>query len=174
MILFNSLEIIESVYPKLVKKIGSKREILAQGITGSVEKIKKRFMLGEGKILLGAGAFWEGIDLPENNLEMVIVTRLPFQSPDTVLNKARYRKLEKKGINSFYNLALPEAILRLQQGWGRLIRTPKDKGIFVLLDSRIANKNYGEKFISSFPDGVNLKSLKIDDLLKEITSFFDE
>ena len=174
MILFNSLEIIESVYPKLVKKIGSKREILAQGITGSVEKIKKRFMLGEGKILLGAGAFWEGIDLPENNLEMVIVTRLPFQSPDTVLNKARYRKLEKKGINSFYNLALPEAILRLQQGWGRLIRTPKDKGIFVLLDSRIANKNYGEKFISSFPDGVNLKSLKIDDLLKEITSFFGE
>lgn len=93
-------------------------------MNGTPEKLKKRFVLTSSKsILLGAGSFWEGIDLPEEKLELLVITRLPFQAPDSLINKVRYRNVQAKGHNPFSAVSLPEAALKFRQGFGRLIRT---------------------------------------------------
>lgn len=97
MVLFNSLLTIEQIYSQLRSTdLFTKRDILAQGITGTKEKLLKQFTAGHQSILLGAASFWEGIDLPKNQLELLIITRLPFDSPAEVLTKAENNWLQKK------------------------------------------------------------------------------
>jgi ATP-dependent DNA helicase DinG len=102
-------------------------------------------------VLFGAASFWEGVDVPGEALSCVIVTRLPFNVPDTPLEKARQKKVEAQGGDPFMDLSLPEAVLRLKQGFGRLIRHSEDRGWFVLLDSRVLTKPYGRIFLRSLP-----------------------
>lgn len=175
LILFNSLETIKHIYTALSQAgLTNEREILAQGITGGVEKIKKHFVLNSqgNSVLLGTGSFWQGIDLPAKQLELLIVTRLPFQAPESLYNKVRYERARKKGANPFSDLALPEAIIKLKQGWGRLIRTPNDKGAFVLLDSRFVTKKYGQEFYQAFPSNLNPQIIKTKDITKKLDTFF--
>ena len=108
-------------------------------------------------ILLATGTFFEGIDLPEKLLELLVIVRLPFQAPNTLFNQVRYERARQVGDDPFTTLALPEAVLRLKQGFGRLIRTPNDRGAFVLLDSRILTKRYGKEFKQVFPDKLELR-----------------
>ncbi|MBF0841367.1 hypothetical protein IR128_06595, partial [Staphylococcus lentus] len=83
---------------------------------------------------------------------LLVIVRLPFQAPNTLFNQVRYERARQVGDDPFTTLALPEAVLRLKQGFGRLIRTPNDRGAFVLLDSRILTKRYGKEFKQVFPD----------------------
>lgn len=156
LVLFNSLEDIEAVYSRLAAKgLAKRREILAQGVNGMPEKLKKRFILTQEKsVLLGAGSFWEGIDLPEDKLELLVITRLPFQAPDTLINRVRYRRAQEKGRNPFATISLPEAVLKFRQGFGRLIRTQHDHGIMVVLDSRIVTKRYAHEFTATLPESL--------------------
>jgi ATP-dependent DNA helicase DinG len=103
-------------------------------------------------VLFGTDSFWEGVDVQGEALENVIITRLPFRVPSHPLVKARHAKLEEEGRNPFYSYTLPEAVLRFKQGFGRLIRTKTDKGMVVVLDSRILSKSYGKLFLESLPD----------------------
>jgi ATP-dependent DNA helicase DinG len=102
-------------------------------------------------VLFGAASFWEGVDVPGDALSCVIVTRLPFAVPDTPLEKARQDKVRSLGGEPFKDLSLPEAVLKLKQGFGRLIRHSTDRGWFVLLDPRVLTRSYGRAFLASLP-----------------------
>jgi ATP-dependent DNA helicase DinG len=148
------------------------REILAQGVNGSREKLLRRFTQGDNAILLGAGSFWEGIDLPQEQLELLIVTQLPFESPDQTTTKARYQQLREAQLNPFYNEALPKAALKLRQGIGRLIRTDHDRGAAVILDDRLMTKRYGQTIIKALPKTLPPTAGTIPEITAELQSFF--
>lgn len=174
MILFNSLDEITKVYDRLATLgLTKEREILAQGVNGSPEKLKKRFVLDQDKkaILLATGTFFEGVDLPEKLLELLVIVRLPFQAPNTLFNQVRYERAKEKGLDPFWNITVPEAVLRLKQGFGRLIRTPNDKGAFVLLDERILSKSYGSEFMQVFPEKLPVKVVLTKELSAQVKDF---
>ena len=155
MVLFNSLQTIEAVYGYLRQTaVFNQRDILAQGVNGNRAKLLKQFSSGHNSILLGAASFWEGIDLPDNQLQLLIITRLPFAAPTQLENQARYELMKQQGHNPFYHYSLPQAIIRLRQGVGRLLRTPTDTGVAVVLDPRLVTKRYGQTMQRALPAGL--------------------
>ena len=172
MILLNSLVMIEQVYSQLRETdLFDQRDILAQGITGSRDKILKQFSGGKNSILLGASSFWEGIDLPESALELLIITRLPFDSPDEIMNRAHNKLLQQQGKNPFYHSELPKATMRLRQGIGRLLRTEDDHGVAVVLDPRLQTRRYGKTILSSLPPDLPVNSKKTAELISITQKF---
>ena len=166
LVLFTNLDVIRDVFSKLSESNNLKDyEILAQGLTGSNEKIAKRFGIAEKAVLLGANSFWEGIDFKHNGVDLAIVTRLPFESPDQPEVKLRTECLKKQvGADKIFEVdTLPRAILRFRQGCGRLIRNERDHGIFIILDQRVWNKSYGEQFLAGLP--VSAKKVSKQQLL---------
>jgi ATP-dependent DNA helicase DinG len=102
-------------------------------------------------VIFGTSSFWEGVDVQGEALSNVIVVRLPFSVPTHPVVEARIADIQARGGNSFMEYNLPEAIIRLKQGFGRLIRTKSDKGIVAILDPRIRTKFYGKWFLNSLP-----------------------
>lgn len=175
LILFSSNEVLEKTYEALQEtSLPNKWEILAQGVTGGAGKLKKKFSSKTvlPQMLLATGTFWEGIDLPKEELQTLVITKLPFQAFQSSYNQIRYRKDEQMGGNAFNDIALPEAIMQFSQGIGRLIRTKQDYGIAIVLDSRIARRTYGKDFITSIPDKMPVKNIKAKDLFDTVQKFF--
>jgi len=121
--------------------------ILGQGIDGQRRQLLKTFEEAERPLLLGTATFWEGIDIPGERLSCVIVVRLPFPVPTDPVFAARAEQVR----DSFTQLALPQAALRLKQGFGRLIRRSTDRGAVVILDNRILGRDYGKTFLEVLP-----------------------
>lgn len=121
--------------------------VLAQGTDGSPRQLVQRFMDNPKSVLIGTASFWEGVDLPGDALKVLLVTRLPFSVPSDPVFAARSELYE----NSFMEYAVPQAILRLRQGFGRLIRTKSDRGVAILLDKRLVSRRYGQSFLKSLP-----------------------
>ena len=123
-------------------------QVLAQGSDGSPMRLAERFVEDPHSVLLGTSSFWEGVDFAGDALTVLIVARLPFSVPSDPVFQARG---EQYG-NSFNEYAVPQAIIRFKQGFGRLIRTSRDRGVAIVLDSRITGRRYGREFINSLPE----------------------
>jgi Rad3-related DNA helicase len=121
--------------------------ILGQGIDGQRRQLLRTFEEAERPLLLGTSTFWEGIDIPGERLSCVIVVRLPFPVPSDPVYAARAEQVR----DPFTQLALPQAALRLKQGFGRLIRRSTDRGAVVILDNRILGRDYGKTFLQVLP-----------------------
>ncbi|MAS92165.1 MAG: ATP-dependent helicase [Verrucomicrobiales bacterium] len=127
-------------------------QLLVQGKGRPRGQLIQEFKEDETSVLFGTDSFWTGVDVPGDALTNVIITRLPFAVPDHPLTQARLEYIEERGGNSFMDYSVPEAILKLRQGVGRLIRSEDDEGMVVLLDNRILTKRYGKAFLSALPD----------------------
>lgn len=121
--------------------------ILAQGIDGQRRQLLRTFTEGEHPLLLGTASFWEGVDVPGDDLSCVIIVRLPFGVPTDPVFAARAERVR----DPFLQHALPQAALRLKQGFGRLIRRGTDRGAVVIMDSRISRRDYGRAFLEALP-----------------------
>ena len=138
-------------------------DLLVQGNDGSPDQIIRRFRENPQSIILGTASFWEGIDLAGDSLQALVVMRLPFNVPTEPVFEARSELYD----NAFMEYALPQAILRLRQGFGRLIRTKTDRGVAIILDKRVISRRYGSLFIRSLPPATR-KTCKLDGLGDEV------
>ncbi|MEM0897571.1 MAG: helicase C-terminal domain-containing protein [Verrucomicrobiota bacterium] len=127
-------------------------KLLVQGRGMPRGKLIEQFREDVSSVLFGTDSFWTGVDVPGEALSNVIVTRLPFAVPDHPLVASRIERIEREGGNAFMEYSVPEAILKLRQGVGRLIRSARDEGIVVLLDNRVLTKQYGRAFLNALPD----------------------
>lgn len=121
--------------------------IYEQGEGASAHALLDHFRTAEKAVLLGTRAFWEGVDVPGEALSVLIITKLPFDVPSDPIISARSETFD----DPFYQYALPEAILKFRQGFGRLIRSKQDRGVVVILDKRVQSKRYGKLFLESLP-----------------------
>ncbi len=140
-------EVADTIYPKL-DEVGY--TLFKQG-DGPRLGLIQDFQDEPRSLLFGTNSFWEGIDLPGEALRAVVITRLPFTSPDRPVTRARLQAIEDAGGNPFLDYSVPQAILRLKQGFGRLIRSKTDVGGVVILDERILTARYGSDFMASLP-----------------------
>jgi ATP-dependent DNA helicase DinG len=115
-------------------------------------KLIEMFKANPRGAVFGTDSFWAGVDVPGDTLTNVIITKLPFSVPDHPLLEARLESIRKLGGNPFRDYQLPEAVIKLRQGFGRLIRTANDYGSVVILDPRMLSKPYGQVFSESLPD----------------------
>ncbi len=122
-------------------------------------------------VLFGNQTFWEGVDVPGAALSCVVIAKLPFRVPTHPLERGRIEEIERRGENSFRCLAVPQAVLALKQGVGRLIRSRTDRGVVVIADNRLHQKSYGRTFLSSLPDFSRHLGTRAD-VLREIDAFF--
>jgi len=122
--------------------------VYEQGSGPSPHTLLKSFRQAEQAVLLGTRAFWEGVDIPGQDLSVLVIAKLPFQVPSDPVVAARAETYQE----SFQEYMLPEAILSFRQGFGRLIRSKQDVGVVAVFDNRLLNKRYGSLFLSSLPD----------------------
>jgi Rad3-related DNA helicase len=148
MVLFTSHQQLRDVYDALKHRDDLDSVlILGQGLDGPRRQVLKAFRESERALLLGTSSFWEGIDLPGDQLSCVVVVRLPFPVPSEPVYAARAERLR----DPFSEYALPLAVLRLKQGFGRLIRRGDDRGAVAILDVRILRRDYGRAFLDALP-----------------------
>ncbi len=133
-----------------MKRMGMEYPLLMQG-EGSRTELLERFRKLGNAVLLGSASFWEGVDVKGEALSLVIIDRLPFAPPDDPVLAARIEKLNSEGRNAFMEYQVPQAVITLKQGSGRLIRDEKDRGVLMICDPRLISKHYGKRIWRSLP-----------------------
>ncbi|MFB0515906.1 MAG: helicase C-terminal domain-containing protein [Candidatus Neomarinimicrobiota bacterium] len=152
LVLFTSYAQVQAVHAILHPRLfRSQRRLITQFGGSSRRSLLEAFRENPRAILLGTASFWEGIDLPGELLEMLIIARLPFANPTEPVVEARIEYLQEQGYNPFQEYQIPDAITRFRQGFGRLIRTSSDEGLFIIADSRVYRRSYGQLFLDALP-----------------------
>lgn len=151
-VLFTSYRLLQSMAARLGPHMKQKgMRLMVQG-----DKPRKtlldEFRADVGSVLFGTDSFWEGVDVPGEALSCVVIPRLPFAVPTAPVMEARVEAIRARGGDAFSELALPAAVLKFKQGFGRLIRTSSDTGAVAVLDSRVLSRGYGRFFIDALPD----------------------
>ncbi|MFT4937649.1 MAG: ATP-dependent DNA helicase DinG [Paraglaciecola sp.] len=171
-LLFTSHATLRAIAALLEDKIDN--PLLVQGST-TKRALLEEYLKNKDAVLLGTGAFWEGVDVRGDDLTCVLIDKLPFASPDDPLLQARIEDCRKKGGNPFSQLQIPQAAIALKQGAGRLIRDETDKGVLVICDNRLVTKDYGKTFLGSLPDMHRTRDLpKALEFLQQIHDQTDE
>ncbi|GCD82122.1 ATP-dependent helicase DinG [Parageobacillus thermoglucosidasius] len=172
LVLFTSYELLRLTAAAMnMDERSGEHVLIAQGIqSGSAAKLTRVFQQFEQAILFGTSNFWEGVDLPGDELSVVVIVRLPFAPPDDPVISAKSEHIRAKGGNPFYELSLPEAVLRFKQGFGRLIRTKKDRGAVFVLDRRLTSASYGKYFLNSLPP-LHVYEQSLDQLLQKLENW---
>jgi predicted DnaQ family exonuclease/DinG family helicase len=174
LVLFTSTAMLSKVYDSMrtCGDLSADAHVFAQHVSGSRQVMLEQFKRSRRAALLGTDSFWEGIDVPGGECEMVVVVRLPFMVPTHPLTQALAQRYEQRCGDSFFSYSVPEAIIKFRQGAGRLIRSSSDRGALIVLDRRIARKRYGKMFIDSL-GGNFVFSDSIDDLIQKAEVFFE-
>ncbi|MBI5240319.1 MAG: ATP-dependent DNA helicase [Elusimicrobia bacterium] len=163
-ILFSSWKMLRRVHGLIRRRVRG-RPLWVQGASGN-EALLEDFISAGNAVLLGVDTFWQGVDVPGAALSCVVLTKLPFPNFASPVEAARRRWHESFGRSYFESWSLPRAVMKLRQGFGRLIRTASDRGAVVILDSRILRKRYGEAFLEALPPCRRLADME------ELSAFF--
>jgi ATP-dependent DNA helicase DinG len=155
MVLTTTLRALKAIGEKLKEQLDGQLDVLIQGQLSKRELVE-RFRIGntqggKGCVLVASASFWEGIDIPGEALQLVIIDKLPFPPPGDPLVEARCQRLESQGRSAFSDYSVPEAAVALKQGAGRLIRRESDRGILVIGDTRLVQMGYGRRLMAALP-----------------------
>lgn len=173
LVLFTSHRVLKETYHRMKYNLEEQDVcILGHNIDGARWRLLEEFKNNPRAVLFGTSSFWEGVDIPGEALSCVVIVKLPFQSPAVPVVEARMEYMENNGKNSFYHYSLPQAVIRFKQGFGRLIRSENDRGVVVVLDSRLLNKKYGRFFLNSLPVKSHFRG-DPDLVIKEVGSWLE-
>jgi ATP-dependent DNA helicase DinG len=162
-LLCTTLRAVHRAAERLREEFGNRKlrfPLFVQGEAGRTELLD-RFRAAGNAVLIGSQSFWEGVDVRGEALSVVIIDKLPFSPPDDPVLAARISVMEKKGLNGFMHHQLPEAIINLKQGAGRLIRDETDRGVLMICDPRLISKGYGKRIWQSLPPFKRTRDLDI-------------
>lgn len=172
-VLFTSYSLLNRVYQKLEPELAKLGIVsLKQGQLNRHELLEQ-FKRDQTSVLFGTDSFWQGVDVEGEALENVIITKLPFKVPSEPIIEARMEAIERRGGNAFLEYSLPQAVIKLKQGFGRLIRKKTDFGSVFIFDKRIIEKYYGRIFLQSLPD-TRIVQGKFAAIQNEVTAFFQQ
>jgi Rad3-related DNA helicase/serine/threonine protein kinase len=170
-LLFSSKRMLDRAYELMSPHLDY--PLLKQGDMTRIE-LTRRFREEEGAVLFGLKSFWEGVDIAGDALSLVVIDKLPFDPPDDPVHEARVAHMKAAGENWFGTYVLPQAVLRLKQGIGRLLRTREDRGVMAILDTRLHTKGYGRQVLNALPPARRTSSLRdVDRFFKEELALLD-
>jgi Rad3-related DNA helicase/serine/threonine protein kinase len=164
-LLFSSKRMLDRAYDLMSPHLPY--PLLKQGDMTRIE-LTKRFREEEGAVLFGLKSFWEGVDIAGEALSLVVIDKLPFDPPDDPVHEARVAQMKAAGENWFGTYVLPQAVLRLKQGIGRLLRTREDRGVMAILDTRLHSKGYGKMVLNALPPARRSSNIR------DVERFFSE
>ena len=156
LLLFTSHRVMKAIHARLVDVLDF--PVLIQGEAPKATLLK-RFVSEAPAVLFATASFWEGVDVRGTALRLVMIDRLPFASPADPLVSARCAQINAQGHSAFAKYQVPQAILRLKQGFGRLVRSTTDRGVVVVCDKRIKSRSYGRRFLKALPDAQRISDL---------------
>ena len=173
LVLFTNYSVLNKLYSEMNSHFEMEKILLlAQGKSGSRTNIINQFREYKNSILFGTDSFWEGVDVPGDALELLLITKLPFDVPTEPLISAKLEMIKRSGGNPFMDFSVPEAIIKFRQGFGRLIRHKDDFGAVLVCDNRLSRMQYGQQFLKSLP--VNGQLIKDQDsLFSELANWFE-
>jgi len=170
LVLFTSYTMLNHVYNAVVPALRRRGLTCMKQGDDDRGRLLTSFTADISSVLFATDSFWQGVDAPGEACKAVILCRLPFRVPTEPVTKARMEMLRREGRNPFFEMSLPDAVMKLKQGFGRLIRKQDDSGVVAVLDSRIVHKNYGRFFLESLPQ--TRRSFKnTADIIEEIERF---
>ena len=170
-VLFTAYSLLQQIHAELSPVLEAQRmRCLKQGQENR-HRLLKRFAEDESSILFGTDSFWEGVDVPGRSLEQVIIARLPFRVPTEPVLEARAQAIAARGGDPFMEYTVPQAVIRFKQGFGRLIRHRSDRGVVLILDSRVVRRGYGRLFLRSLPPA-RLVQGNSEQVFAELERFF--
>ncbi|GGH72048.1 ATP-dependent helicase DinG [Saccharibacillus endophyticus] len=174
LVLFTSYRMLRQVYEPLKELLAASGiSIIGQGVdSGSRSRLTRRFMDNPKTVLLGTSSFWEGVDIPGDALTCLAIVRLPFQPPSHPLLEAKSELLKRQNLNPFMKLSVPQAVIRFKQGFGRLVRTRRDRGIVIVYDTRVIESYYGKYFLYSLP-GPKMEHMTLDQIVPRVEEWLE-